>query len=221
MKTISYRQYYYGGDYSNEKLELPDLGGIYEVYTTISHRVKDQEGEVWSKSYIITSPEKFKDSRLIGNIFFGHLSDVFITESDLSVSDIETAPKFTDVYFLDYYKDHKAEVEYFELVKKFKIDADKIITHTYNEEEFKQLLDLKEKINGISSVFKLRRFTPKGLEYSYVGFKDIFGKDITDMNINTVEYNKTFFIEFKTDSDTANMFKEKSEELYNKIINNE
>lgn len=120
MKTISYRQYYYGEDYSNEKLELPDLSGIYEVYTTIFHRVKDQEGEVWSKSYIITSSEKFKDSRLIGNIHFKHLDNVFITESDLPVSDIETAPKFTDVYFLNYYKDHKAEVEYFELVKKFK-----------------------------------------------------------------------------------------------------
>ena len=89
MKTISYRQYYYGGDYSDKKRELPDLSGIYEVYATISHRVKDQEGEVWSKSYIITSAEKFKDSRLIGNIHFKHLDDVFITESDLSVFDIE------------------------------------------------------------------------------------------------------------------------------------
>lgn len=219
MKTIKYRQYYYGGDYSEKELNLPDSCILYEVYMIhMSHKVKEEEGDIWAKSYILVGYEEFEDSELIGNIYFNDLSDVFITESDVPILNIEQAPKFENVYFTEHYIDSKAQAEFNELCRKLNEVYKK--SYIYSEEDSRKLQEAGKRIKGIASIGKLRRFTPEGIEYSHVDFRTIFGgKEIIDMSINTIKYDRLSLIEFSTDENLAKMFRNRANEIYNNIIN--
>ncbi len=98
MKKIKYRQYYHSGDYAIAELEVPDQCGIYEIAHSTSHLVRDLEGDVWTKTYILLCPTEFEDSVLIGNVYLNTIGDIFIIDSEIPVSDIEAAPRFHGVY---------------------------------------------------------------------------------------------------------------------------
>ena len=220
MKTIKYRQYYYDGDYSVKELNLPDSCALYEVYMiNMSHKVKDEEGDIWTKSYILVGYEEFEDSEPIGNIYFNDLSDIFITESDVPILGIELAPKFENVYFTEQYTDSKAQAEFNEFCRKLEETYKKSDTY-FSKEDFRKLQEGGKRIKGIASINKLRRFTPEGIEYSRVSFRSIFGgNEIIDMAVNTIKYNRFSFIEFSTDENLAKMFRDRVNEIYNNIIN--
>lgn len=73
MKKIKYRQYYYDGNFSNLKLEVPDECRIYEVgFMNISHKI--EEGE--TKAYVFLCPSEIEDSKLLCNVYLSYLDDV-------------------------------------------------------------------------------------------------------------------------------------------------
>lgn len=220
MKTIKYRQYYYDGDYSVKELNLPDSCTLYEVYMIhMSHKVKDEEGDIWTKSYILIGYEEFEDSEPIGNIFFNDLSDIFITKSDIPILDIKLAPKFENVYFTEHYTDSKAQTEFNEFCRKLNETYKE--SFIYSEEDLRKLQEVGKRIKGIASISKLRKFTPEGIEYSCVSFRSTFcgEKEIINMSVNTIKYDRFSFIEFTTDEDIAKMFRDRANEIYNNIIN--
>lgn len=52
MKKINYRQYYYGGNYADMELQVPDECSLYEIgMINMSHKVQDIEEETWTKAY--------------------------------------------------------------------------------------------------------------------------------------------------------------------------
>lgn len=93
MKKINYRQYYYGGNYADMELQVPDECSLYEIgMINTSHKVQDIEEETWTKAYAMLCPTEFEDSTLLGNVYFNYIDDVFITDSEIAVLDIESAP---------------------------------------------------------------------------------------------------------------------------------
>ena len=57
-------------------------------------------------------PTEFEDSTLLGNVYFNYIDDVFITDSEIAVLDIESAPRFSGVYSVVYYKDRESESKF-------------------------------------------------------------------------------------------------------------
>lgn len=118
MKKINYRQYYYGGNYADMELQVPDECSLYEIgMINMSHKVQDIEEETWTKAYAMLCPTEFEDSTLLGNVYFNYIDDVFITDSEIAVLDIESAPRFSGGILCCVLQGQRVRIQIFSLFK--------------------------------------------------------------------------------------------------------
>ena len=98
MEKIKYRQYYYGGEYTEEVLTLPECRICETCIENISFKVNDNE---YTKDYVIFSknPIEFLDgNKLNDNLYFYRLNAVYMS-SDVKLSPF---PKAEDIYIIKY-----------------------------------------------------------------------------------------------------------------------
>lgn len=217
MKKINYRQYYYDGNYADMELQVPDECSLYEIgMVSMSHIVQDIEEETWTKAYAMLCPTEFEDSTLLGNVYFNYIDDVFITDSEISVLDVESAPRFSGVYSVMYYKDRESESEFSSYLSKIG-DIEKA-----SLDELTKLAEIGKECKKICSICMLRKLTYTGIEASNVCFKDwVYGEAMASMNIINIKFGRIFMEEFTTDEDISELFLRESEKIYKSIINNE
>ena len=217
MKKINYRQYYYDGNYADIELQVPDECSLYEIgMINMSHKVQDIEEETWTKAYAMLCPTEFKDSILLGNVYFNYIDDVFITDSEIAVLDVESAPRFSGVYSVEYYKDMESESKFSAYLSKIE-DVEKA-----SPNELGELVEIAKECKKICSIRMLRKITRKGIEVSNICFRDwVYGEAMASMNISNIEFGKIFWEEFTTDKDISELFLKESEKIYKSIINNE
>lgn len=217
MKKINYRQYYYDGNYADIELQVPDECSLYEIgMINMSHKVQDIEEETWTKAYAMLCPTEFEDSILLGNVYFNYMNDVFITDSEIAVLDIESAPRFSGVYSVEYYKDRESEFKFSTYLGKIgDIGA-------ASPDELTEIVEIGKECKKICSICMLRKLTYTGIEASNVCFKDWFyGKDMASMSITNIKFERIFMEEFTTDENISELFLKESEKIYKSIINNE
>lgn len=217
MKKINYRQYYYDGNYADIELQVPDECSLYEIgMINMSHKVQDIEEETWTKAYAMLCPTEFEDSILLGNVYFNYIDDVFITNSEIAVLDVESAPRFSGVYSVEYYKDMESESKFSAYLSKIE-DVEKA-----SPNELGELVEIAKECKKICSIRMLRKITRKGIEVSNICFRDwVYGEAMASMNISNIEFGKIFWEEFTTDKDISELFLKESEKIYKSIINNE
>lgn len=203
MKKINYRQYYYNGDYYNKELLVPEECKMYEVgLVAVSHQVKDRE-ETWAKTYVLICPTEFENAILLGNVYFNYL-------------DVDTAPRFNNVYSIGKYKNPSAESKLQGYLSKIGE------LREATEDDLKEMTKLYQESTGIGSICMLRRLTYTGIEASNISFKNwIDGSDEATMAIIKIGYGTLLSRDFVSDPDIAKLFQEKSAEIYKSIVNNE
>lgn len=88
MKIFEYRQYWYGGQFSNEKIKLPDDALIFKIGTGNFHVVEDK----WTYSVLILTRHKLKklDKTCLGDWFVSIIDNVY---SSYQYDDYEDFPK--------------------------------------------------------------------------------------------------------------------------------
>lgn len=217
MKKINYRQYYYNGNYADIELQVPDECSLYKIgMINMSHKVQDIEEETWTKAYVMLCPTEFEDSTLLGNVYFNYIDDVFITDSEIAVLDIESAPRFSGVYSVTYYKDRESEFKFSAYLSKIGDIGEA------SPDELTEIVEIGKECKKICSICMLRKLTYTGIEASNVCFKDRFhGKDMASMSITNIEFGRIFMEEFTTDENISELFLKESEKIYKSIINNE
>lgn len=217
MKKINYRQYYYDGNYADIELQVPDECSLYKIgMINMSHKVRDIGEETWTKAYAMLCPTEFEDSILLGNVYFNYIDDVFITNSEIAVLDVESAPRFSGVYSVEYYKDMESESKFSAYLSKIE-DVEKA-----SPNELGELVEIAKECKKICSIRMLRKITRKGIEVSNICFRDwVYGEAMASMNISNIEFGKIFWEEFTTDKDISELFLKESEKIYKSIINNE
>lgn len=217
MKKINYRQYYYDGNYADIELQVPDECSLYEIgMINMSHKVQDIEEETWTKAYAMLCPTEFEDSTLLGNVYFNYIDDVFITDSEIAVLDIESAPRFSGVYSVVYYKDRESEFKFSTYLSKIGDIGEA------SPDELTEIVEIAKECKKICSIRMLRKITRKGIEVSNICFRDwVYGEAMASMNISDIEFGKIFWEEFTTDKDISELFLKESEKIYKSIINNE
>lgn len=209
MKQIKYRQYYYGNDYSNEKLILPDTCNIYQVDDISARTFFAKEYNTFAKSYILIDTVKFKDATKIGDMYFSYLSNVIIfSDNVLNISDI---PKIKNVYFFTYYRGGSQSNEAF-----FKELSN--IPSNYTKED---LIKILNKTQRIASINKLRRFTPSGIEYTSLWINDPLGNSpLKTIELSYLDYNKVDSIDFSSSEESENLYNKTATDLYQLLILN-
>ena len=217
MKKISYRQYYYGGNYADMELQVPDECSLYEIgMINMSHKVQDIEEETWTKAYVMLCPTEFEDSTLLGNVYFNYIDDVFITDSEIAVLDIESAPRFSGVYSVVYYKDRESESKFSAYLSKVGDIGEA------SPDELTELVEIGKECKKICSICMLRKLTYTGIEASNVCFRDwVYGEAMASMSIINIKFGRIFMEELTTDENISELFLKESEKIYKSIINNE
>lgn len=217
MKKINYRQYYYNGDYADIELQVPNECGLYEIRLVhMSHKVQDMEEETWTKAYVILGPSEFENSTLLGNVYFNYIDDVFITNSEIAVLDVESAPRFSGVYSVGYYKDMESESKFSAYLSRIE-DVGKA-----SPDELGELVEIVKECKKICSIRMLRKITHSGIEVSNVCFRDwLYGKAMASMSVTNMEFGRIFGEEFTTDKNISELFLKESEKIYKSIVNNE
>lgn len=217
MKKINYRQYYYGGKYADVELQVPDECSLYKIGTvSMSHKVQDIEEETWTKAYAILCPTEFEDSTLLGNVYFNYLDDVFITDSEISILDVESAPRFSGAYSVEYYEDEESKSEFLARLSKLRDIGEA------SKDELTELVEIGKECKKICSICMFRKLTYTGIEASNVCFKDyIYGEAVASMSIINIKFEKLFMEELTTDENISELFLKESEKIYKYIINNE
>lgn len=216
MKKINYRQYYYNGDYYNKELLVPEECKMYEVgLVAVSHQVKDRE-ETWAKTYVLICPTEFENAILLGNVYFNYLDDIFVIETEVPILDVDTAPRFNNVYSIGKYKNPSAESKLRDYLGKIRE------LREATEDDLKEMTKLYQESTGIGSICMLRRLTYTGIEASNISFKSwIDGSDEAIMAITKIGYGTLLSHDFVADPDVAKLFQKKSAEIYKSIVNNE
>lgn len=217
MKKIKYRQYYYDGNYADMELQVPDECSLYEIgMVSMSHKVRDIEEETQTKAYAILCPTEFEDSTLLGNVYFNYIDDVFITDSEITILDIESAPRFSGVYSVMYYRDEESESKFSAYLSKIGDIGEASL------DELTKLTELEKECRKICSICMLRKLTYIGIEVSNVCFRDWFhGEAMASMNITNIRFGRIFMEEFTTDKNISELFLKESEKIYKSFINNE
>ena len=209
MKKIKYRQYYYGNDYSNGRIILPDTCNIYQVDDISTRTFFVKEHNTWAKSYILIDTVKFKDATKIGDIYFSYLSNVIIfSDTVLDISDI---PKIENVYFFTYCRrDSQSNESFFkELVN---------IPSNYTQED---LIKILNKTTKIASINKLRRFTSNGIEYTSLWINDLLGNNpVKCIELSYLDYSKVNSIDFSTSEESKDLYNKTASDLYQLLILN-
>lgn len=98
MEKIKYRQYYYGGEYTEEVLTFPECRICEICIENIAFKVNDNE---YTKDYIIFSKEPIESlecNKLNDDLYFYRLTAVYIT-SNIA---LDQFPKAENIYIIKY-----------------------------------------------------------------------------------------------------------------------
>lgn len=104
---LDYREYYYGGDYVEKSVEIPDGSRIFDLeIDSIMHRVEDIAGKVYSRRYLILCDtiEGYADSELSNEFdeyyIFG--DKMIIITNNSYIAESEDLENFPNEIFKDY-----------------------------------------------------------------------------------------------------------------------
>lgn len=209
MKKIKYKQYYYGGDYSNKELNLPDSCTLYEVYPSVSYKIDDSDN--WSKEYVILGRDNFDGAICMGNMYFDVLKKAYI-EGENFVFETSCAPLLDGIYSVRYYENREARNKFNNFV--LSLNASKI-----TNVESKTLNKLAKSINRISSISKLKRITPDGIEITRVLVEnEVTGKPEYLLEGNIIKYDNIHSYTYTNNPNIAKLFKTKCLEVYHNLI---
>lgn len=92
MKKLDYLQFYYGGEYTKESIEIPDDALVFKINNNkISHRYKEKD--VWSYNIVILSKESTMEE--LDGICLGEWNIAVIDSvySEYNFNDISEFPK--------------------------------------------------------------------------------------------------------------------------------
>lgn len=209
MKTIKYRKYWYGGDFSMKEEALPDDIRIYNVdWWHSGAKVKDKD--IYTEGYVFKSEEKFEDSILIGDAWYRFEERIYI--EDFPVEPIENCvpPKDCYIVFEQYNLNSDFPISFTQWM-----DALKVL-------KCEELDKFHKSCKEIGSIAKIRRFTKKGIETTTIGMKSMNSRDIQDVSIHTFGYGHGFGESysglgrdfFTTEEKYKQLFDDKLEEYY-------
>lgn len=220
MKTIKYRQYYrYGDGYNEFELILPNNYEVYEVPIIVfSCLVKDVEGEK-TKSYVIISYNPVEDFIKFGNMYIKILSSVYCPEFS-NAKNIEQAPKIKSTFTVEEFTDYECDSRMKEIESQFITSLDEKVNFDYLKSLSEEHSKLSKNLKYIGSIWKLNRFTNRGIEVYSVGFKNPFTL-LSNVTVITtyIPYNMVPFREYTEDENISKMFYSKLEENYLTIKN--
>ena len=213
MKTIKYRKYWYGGDFSIKEETFPDDIRIYNVdMWSGGSQVKDKD--IYTEGYVFKSEEKFEGSTLIGDAWYRFEERIYI--ENFPVEPIEKCIPPKDCYIV--FEQHNLNsdcpaniVQFIEMLKYL---------------EYEEWSELKERYTEIGAIAKIRRFTRKGIEATTIGLKTMSSRDVQEVSIHTFGYGHGFYEScsgssrefFTTEKKYKQLFNEKLEEYY-KLFN--
>lgn len=208
-KTIKYRKYWYGGDFSMKEEALPDDIRIYNVdWWHSGAKVKDKD--VYTEGYVFKSEEKFEGSILIGDAWYRFEERIYIEDFPGEPIENCTPPKDCYIVFEQYNLDSEYPTEMVEWIDMLKCLKD---------EEWGKL---KKQYMEIGCISKIRRFTKKGIETTAIGMKTMSSRDIQEVSIHTFGYGHGFGNSisgssrnfFTTEEKYKQIFDDKLEEYY-------
>ncbi len=193
MKEIKYRQYYYGAEYSNQKIEVPDQCSLYEIEPDILYY--NEDADEWTKDYILLCDTEFCDSELVGNIYMRVLDRVYLDE-DVVVFDIESAPKPNDIYYVKRIQPKESDL-------KDIIEGNISIHHP----------------KFISQIIHFRKFTYSGIEIGRVFLRG-WDQEVNRIEIDKINYDKVISDSRNVVCDMKELFLKESERIYKLITSN-
>lgn len=99
MKKLDYLQFYYGGEYTKESIEIPDDSLVFKITNKVSHHYKEKD--VWSYNIIILSKESTMEE--LDDICLGEWNIAVIDSvySEYNFNDINEFPKM-EFYLVEY-----------------------------------------------------------------------------------------------------------------------
>lgn len=210
MKKINYRQYYYGGNYADMELQVPDECSLYEIgMINMSHKVQDIEEETWTKACYVQLSLKIlpfqETSILITQTMYLLLIPKQLFQTQNLPHDL-----------VGYYKDKESESKFSAYLSKIGDIGEA------SPDELTELVEIGKECKKICSICMLRKLTYTGIEASNVCFKDwVYGEAMASMNIINIKFGRIFMEEFTTDENISELFLKESEKIYKSIINNE
>lgn len=87
MKKLDYLQFYYGGEYTKESIEIPDDALVFKMNNKVSYHYKAKD--IWSYNIIILSKEPMKE---LEDMCLGAWN-IAIINSEYNFNDIREFPK--------------------------------------------------------------------------------------------------------------------------------
>ena len=126
---LDYREYYYGGDYVEKSVEIPDGSRIFDLkIASTMYRVKDIAEEVYSRKYLILCDtiEGYTDSELSNEFdnyyIFGN--KMIIVTNNNYIAESEDLENFPNEIFKDYvikFLTKQLNFKYMPIEERFKI----------------------------------------------------------------------------------------------------
>lgn len=98
MKKLDYLQFYYGGEYTKESIEIPNDALVFKMNNNkVSYRYKEKD--IWSYNIVILSKESMEDldDICLGEWYLAMINSVY---SDYNFNDIGEFPK-TEFYTVE------------------------------------------------------------------------------------------------------------------------
>lgn len=107
MKQLTYRKYYYGGEYGIETMNLPDDVIIYSVnMENIGYRIDNADDDNYTKGYLFVSKNDFKDLvdedviKLNDHTYVLFKEAMLIEDPSVTILDISKAKPIEDSYII-------------------------------------------------------------------------------------------------------------------------
>lgn len=90
MKKLDYLQFYYGGEYTKESIEIPDDALVFKMNNKVSYCYKEKD--IWSYNIVILSKEPMEelDDICLGDWNIAIINSVY---SEYNFNDINDFPK--------------------------------------------------------------------------------------------------------------------------------
>lgn len=104
---LDYREYYYGGEYQEKSVDIPEESRIFDLqYSAVMHRVKDAPNEVYSRNYAIlcNAIENYEDSELFNDLwdFYTFGDKMVIILNGVYIKEYESLENFPNEIFRGY-----------------------------------------------------------------------------------------------------------------------
>lgn len=189
MKKLDYLQFYYGGEYTKESIEIPDDALVFKMNNNkVSYRYKEKD--IWSYNIIILSKESIMEE--LEGICLGERNIAIINSiySEYNFNDISEFPK----------------IEFY------------LVENNFSKVDLSLPLEEIEK-ESIYRISKFKGIDDNNIYFSYVTIKNpITMKDTYLLDYGGYDICDTLF-RYRTKIVYDEKYKRLYEEFYNKVIN--